>query len=188
MTKFLSSQSTSDDLRELLSEGLGDTQCAEYMDFAAQLRGVESASLVAAEQSYHQQKIDWIWDLICEGIEGADVALCLVDDHRRKAKLCLGEIERREHLGKLPPSRVLLDLSEQKRAIKERTLDVISNYMRAPLQKRGKEHYGYCIFHDDQRHPSLRVNAEKKLWYCDVCSIGGDVFDFVGRAERLTHG
>src|SRR4051794_20957335 len=107
------------DLRVLLAEGLTDALCAEYLDYAAQLRSVESASLVAAEQLYHADKLAWLSYLVCEGIKGADVVLCLADDHRRKAKLCLAEIERREHLGKLPPSRMLWDRSSEKNAIKE---------------------------------------------------------------------
>ena len=39
--------------------------------------------------------------------------------------------------------------------------------------RRGREVAFTCPFHDD-RHPSLRVNEEKNLCYCDVCAIGGD--------------
>ena len=42
-----------------------------------------------------------------------------------------------------------------------------------------------CCFHDDE-HPSLRLNPTKQVWCCDVCNIGGDVFDFVMQREGLT--
>lgn len=35
-----------------------------------------------------------------------------------------------------------------------------------------------CPFHED-KHPSLRVNLDKQVWYCDPCNIGSDVFGFV---------
>jgi|SRR5581483_4178734 len=180
--------STADELREYFGEGLSDSLCAEYLVFANHLRSVESADLVAAEQAYHEQKIEWLGELLAEKIEGADVAACLASDHRRKSRLCIAEIERREKLRKLPPSGVLWDRTERKQQIKERTIQVIESYLPTPLRKRGKELIGFCIFHDDKRHPNLRVSEQKKLWYCPVCGVGGDVFDFVGRAEKLTYG
>jgi hypothetical protein len=42
-----------------------------------------------------------------------------------------------------------------------------------------------CPWHDDKR-PSLRVNAGKDVWRCDVCNIGGDVFEFVQRFEQVS--
>lgn len=37
----------------------------------------------------------------------------------------------------------------------------------------GREYVVRCPFHDDER-PSLRVDPNKNLWYCDPCAIGGD--------------
>jgi hypothetical protein len=45
----------------------------------------------------------------------------------------------------------------------------------------GKELHFLCPLHDDH-HPSLRVNPEQDLWYCDPCSVGGDVITLVQRA------
>ncbi|MBM3252725.1 MAG: DNA primase, partial [Candidatus Omnitrophica bacterium] len=44
---------------------------------------------------------------------------------------------------------------------------------------------GLCPFHTE-RHPSFSVNAKKGLWHCFGCGAGGDIFDFVMRAENLT--
>lgn len=42
-----------------------------------------------------------------------------------------------------------------------------------------RELVGRCELHDDHS-PSLRVNLEKRAWYCDPCGRGGDVFDLAG--------
>ena len=41
-------------------------------------------------------------------------------------------------------------------------------------EKRGREVAFLCPLHDDH-NPSLRVNPEKGVWYCDPCGVGGDV-------------
>ena len=38
--------------------------------------------------------------------------------------------------------------------------------------------------HND-RHPSLRVNPDKQVWYCDPCATGGDVIRFVELVEGV---
>ena len=50
-----------------------------------------------------------------------------------------------------------------------------------PGTRRGKEVFFRCPFHDD-RNPSLRVNPDKGVWYCDVCAVGGDVVELARRA------
>jgi DNA primase len=42
--------------------------------------------------------------------------------------------------------------------------------------KRGREVYFRCPLHDD-RDPSLRVDPERGLWFCDPCLVGGDVVE-----------
>lgn len=37
----------------------------------------------------------------------------------------------------------------------------------------GREYHLRCPFHDDS-NPSLRLNPEKGVWYCDPCADGGD--------------
>jgi DNA primase len=62
-------------------------------------------------------------------------------------------------------------------------LDVIGGYVR--LQRAGSEHRGLCPFHEEKT-PSFYVNGQKGVWICrGGCGVGGDVFDFVMRAERL---
>jgi DNA primase len=61
-------------------------------------------------------------------------------------------------------------------------VDVINEYL--PLRKVGRNFLGRCPFHDDQR-PSLTVNPVKQLWRCWPCQIGGDVFEFVMRKEKM---
>lgn len=43
-------------------------------------------------------------------------------------------------------------------------------------KKKSGEWLALCPFHDDH-HESLRVNEGKKLWFCDVCGIGGPFYD-----------
>lgn len=62
-------------------------------------------------------------------------------------------------------------------------LDVVGGYVR--LQRAGAEWRGLCPFHDEKT-PSFYVNPRKGLWFCrGACGVGGDVFDFVERAERV---
>ena len=174
------------DMREILSEGLTDAQCEEYVVYAQTLHRVESPDLLFGELLEHQQGIENIGKWLRESIEGADTMGGLLADHRRKRDLCQNEINRRNRAGAYPPSgATVLDYDAAKRAIKERTLEIIESY-NVRLHKRGKEFFGLCPFHDDH-HPSFRVNPEKYLWYCDPCGIGGDVFDFISRIERLNH-
>lgn len=41
-----------------------------------------------------------------------------------------------------------------------------------------------CAFHND-RNPSMRLNTDRGLWYCDVCGTGGDHLELVMRARRM---
>jgi DNA primase len=62
-------------------------------------------------------------------------------------------------------------------------LDIIGQYVR--LNRAGNEYRGLCPFHEEKT-PSFYVNPQKGLWFCrGACSAGGDVFDFVMRAEKL---
>src|SRR5439155_19442945 len=45
----------------------------------------------------------------------------------------------------------------------------------------GKEVRVRCPFHDDE-HPSLSLNDEKGLWYCNPCGQGGTA---IGLYERV---
>src|SRR5215471_8310102 len=62
-------------------------------------------------------------------------------------------------------------------------LEVVGRY--TSLKKFGKEYLGHSPCHND-RHPSLRINADKQLWYCDPCATGGDIIRFIQIAERVS--
>jgi CHC2 zinc finger len=62
-------------------------------------------------------------------------------------------------------------------------LDVIGRY--TSLRKVGREYIGLSPCHND-RTPSLRVNADKQVWYCDPCASGGDVIRFIELVEKVS--
>lgn len=55
---------------------------------------------------------------------------------------------------------------------------------RLELRRQGRNYVALCPWHAD-RKPSLQINAEKQIWKCWVCDIGGDVFNFVMQDEGL---
>ena len=63
--------------------------------------------------------------------------------------------------------------------------DVAEELTKHPLNRRGVELVGLCPLHDDHT-PSLRVNVDRQVWFCDACGTGGDVFTLVARAYELS--
>jgi hypothetical protein len=62
--------------------------------------------------------------------------------------------------------------------------DVIPGLTGQPLSRNGsRELVTGCPWHDDE-HPSLRINVETQQWFCDVCKVGGDVFQYVIRHQQ----
>ena len=57
--------------------------------------------------------------------------------------------------------------------------EVIPALTGEPASGTGTERRFRCLFHAPDNHPSSRVNVAKQQWFCDVCRIGGDVFDLV---------
>ena len=53
------------------------------------------------------------------------------------------------------------------------------------LRGRGRVRQGVCPFHEE-REGSFTVYADSQRWYCFGCGEGGDVLDFVRRAEDLS--
>ena len=61
-------------------------------------------------------------------------------------------------------------------------VDLVGSYL--SLRRQGKAMVGLCPWHEDSR-PSFHVNPERQTFRCWVCNIGGDVFSFLMRMERL---
>ena len=54
------------------------------------------------------------------------------------------------------------------------------------LRRSGKELIGLCPFHQD-RNPSLNIDPVKNVWHCKgACGEGGDVIEWVKRAEGIS--
>lgn len=62
-------------------------------------------------------------------------------------------------------------------------VDIISSYIN--LEKKGKNYFGVCPFHDDH-NPSMSVSEEKKFYNCFVCHKSGNVFQFVQEYENIS--
>lgn len=73
---------------------------------------------------------------------------------------------------------------ETLRSIRERVslVEVVANYVR--LKKTGRNYSGLCPFHGEKT-PSFTVNEERGFFHCFGCGVGGDVFSFLMRVERL---
>lgn len=61
-------------------------------------------------------------------------------------------------------------------------VDLVGSYI--ALRRAGKAMTGLCPWHEDSR-PSLQVNPERQTFRCWVCNIGGDVFTFLMKMEKL---
>jgi len=61
-------------------------------------------------------------------------------------------------------------------------VDLVGTYL--SLRRAGKGMVGLCPWHEDSR-PSFHVNPERQTFRCWVCNIGGDVFSFLMKMERL---
>ena len=53
------------------------------------------------------------------------------------------------------------------------------------LEKKGKNYFGLCPFHDDHS-PSLSVSEEKQIYTCFVCGATGNAYSFLMDYENLT--
>ncbi len=61
-------------------------------------------------------------------------------------------------------------------------VEVISNYI--PLKRSGRTFKALCPFHQE-KSPSFIVNAEKQIFHCFGCGVGGNVFSFLMKYENL---
>jgi DNA primase len=55
---------------------------------------------------------------------------------------------------------------------------------RTQLRRVGSRWVGRCPFHDE-RTPSFSVNADRKLYHCFGCGVGGDLIKFIQETESL---
>lgn len=62
-------------------------------------------------------------------------------------------------------------------------VDVVRNYVN--LEKRGKNYFGICPFHDDH-NPSMSVSEDKQIFTCFVCGTSGNVFSFIQNYENIS--
>src|SRR4029434_8655123 len=53
------------------------------------------------------------------------------------------------------------------------------------LRKAGQNYKGLCPFHGEKT-PSFMVNPKKGIFHCFGCGVGGDVFGFLMRQDRLS--
>lgn len=60
--------------------------------------------------------------------------------------------------------------------------EVIQNYI--PLKKAGRNFKALCPFHHEKT-PSFIVSPDKQIFHCFGCGVGGDVFAFVMKYERM---
>jgi DNA primase len=74
------------------------------------------------------------------------------------------------------------DTKERVRAATD-LVDLVGS--RLELRRQGRNYVAICPWHADRR-PSLQINAEKQIWKCWVCDIGGDAFNWVMQDEGLT--
>lgn len=53
------------------------------------------------------------------------------------------------------------------------------------LTKQGNDYVGLCPFHEETT-PSFKVNAEKNVWHCFGCGVGGGVIDWVMKKNGVS--
>ena len=62
-------------------------------------------------------------------------------------------------------------------------VDVISQYV--VLKRSGRNFFGLCPFHKE-KSPSFSVSADKQIFHCFGCGVGGNVIHFVSKIENLS--
>ena len=63
-------------------------------------------------------------------------------------------------------------------------VEVVKTYL--PLQKKGRNYWGLCPFHNEKT-ASFSVNAELNLYHCFGCKASGNIAQFVMEMEKLTY-
>lgn len=78
-----------------------------------------------------------------------------------------------------------MDLKEKINEVRRANdiVSIISSYI--PLEKRGKNYFGVCPFHDDT-NPSMSVSSDKQIYKCFSCGASGNVFNFIMDYEKMS--
>ena len=63
-------------------------------------------------------------------------------------------------------------------------VEVINSYI--TLEKKGKNYFGICPFHDDHA-PSMSVSPSLQIYMCFTCKAGGNVFKFISDFENISY-
>lgn len=63
-------------------------------------------------------------------------------------------------------------------------LEVVGKHVK--LERRGKNYFGLCPFHDD-KNPSMSVNVEKGIFTCFSCGTKGDAIIFNQKIKGITY-
>ncbi len=61
-------------------------------------------------------------------------------------------------------------------------INIISDYI--TCKKKGSNYVAICPFHDD-KHPSLVISLEKKIYKCFSCGEAGGIFNFIQKIENV---
>ena len=68
------------------------------------------------------------------------------------------------------------------------SLDIVEVVQRhVVLKKTGRNYLGKCPFHGD-KHPSMNVSREKRMFKCFACGEGGDAIGFLMKIQNKTYG
>ncbi len=62
-------------------------------------------------------------------------------------------------------------------------VEVIGEYV--PLQRKGRNFFGLCPFHDEDT-PSFSVNPDKQFFKCFGCGEGGNVISFLMKTDNIS--
>ena len=79
------------------------------------------------------------------------------------------------------PSRGWIDTTAVKQA---NPIEVVATRYGIELRRQGRAWVGRCPFHADRGRPNFYA-YESQTWRCYRCGVGGDVVDFIMRAEQV---
>jgi DNA primase len=78
----------------------------------------------------------------------------------------------------------MISYSLKKRIVEETNIVEIVGEV-VSLQKKGSSYFGLCPFHND-KHPSMSVNNEVKMFNCFSCNTKGNVIQFYSKFHHVT--